>query len=158
MLIRPAHEDDAGKACEVLRRSIVELCEADHHGDPDILMRWLANKTIGNVAAWIRDPDHRIFVADDGGRILAVGGIKTSGEITLNYVSPDARFRGVSRAMMARLEETAAADGHDDTFLTSTQTARRFYLSIGYRPAGEPQRKLGTDASYPMRKQLPAGA
>jgi hypothetical protein len=33
---------DAVLACEVIRRSISELCSADHLNDPVILGRWLA--------------------------------------------------------------------------------------------------------------------
>jgi hypothetical protein len=37
--------EDAPAACDVLRRSISELCVADHGNDPTILARWLSNKT-----------------------------------------------------------------------------------------------------------------
>jgi hypothetical protein len=45
---RRAVLSDADAACEVVRRSIVDLCQADHHGDSDILAKWLANKTPAN--------------------------------------------------------------------------------------------------------------
>ena len=38
--------DDAIAGCDVLKRSIAELCIADHKNDPAILARWLGNKTI----------------------------------------------------------------------------------------------------------------
>jgi hypothetical protein len=50
MHIRDAVADDAPAACQVLRRSIVELCAADHGDDPAILAQWLANKTPEIVA------------------------------------------------------------------------------------------------------------
>ena len=84
--------------CEVIRRSISELCEADHRNDPEILRRWLANKTPEIVGSWIIKPGNSVLVAVDDDSILAVGSVTDAGEITLNYVSPDARFRGVSRA------------------------------------------------------------
>lgn len=37
MHIRDAILDDAPAACDVLRRSIAELCVADHRNDPAIL-------------------------------------------------------------------------------------------------------------------------
>ena len=55
--------DDAAQACEVLRRSISELCIADQHNDPAILDRWLANKTPENVAAWITNTEDSVLVA-----------------------------------------------------------------------------------------------
>jgi hypothetical protein len=44
------------------------------------------------------------MVAVDGGIILAVGPVTDTGKITLNYVSPDGRFRCVSRALLRALE------------------------------------------------------
>jgi hypothetical protein len=51
MEIRAAVPEDALAACEVMRRSISELCEADHRNDPVILGRWLANKAPETVAS-----------------------------------------------------------------------------------------------------------
>jgi hypothetical protein len=45
MEIRDAVAEDAPAACQVIRRSIVELCVADHRNDPEVLARWLSNKT-----------------------------------------------------------------------------------------------------------------
>ena len=49
--IRHAVAEDPPAACEVLRRSIAELFVADHGNDPEILGRWLANKTPEIVAS-----------------------------------------------------------------------------------------------------------
>src|SRR5262245_5140379 len=132
MQIRKAVPEDAAQACEVIRRSIVELCKADHGDDPAILNKWRANKTPDNVRAWIAAPEGHVFVAVAGGEILGVAAVRSSGEITLNYVSPAARFRGISKALLQRLEATAAALGCDRCVLTSTATAYRFYLAAEY--------------------------
>lgn len=152
--IRNARAEDAEKACGVLRRSIAELCGSDHHDDPTILRQWLANKTPGNVERWIADDGNRVLVAVKGDDLVAVGAVKTDGEITLNYVSPDARFQGVSRAMVAALEQAARDVGNASCHLVSTSTARRFYLSAGYQEAGAPEGRFGTRSSYPMLKRL----
>lgn len=94
--IRDALPTDAAAACEVLRRSITELCVADHRNDPDILRRWLANKTPEIVTSWIANSGNSMLVAIGEGGILSVGAVTDAGEITLNYVSPDARFAGGS--------------------------------------------------------------
>jgi hypothetical protein len=91
MEIRDAVAEDAPAACQVIRRSITELCVADHGNDPTILMRWLSSKTPDNVASWIARLDNSLLVALEHGTILAVGSVTDAGEITLNYVSPDAR-------------------------------------------------------------------
>jgi GNAT superfamily N-acetyltransferase len=156
MEIRDAVLADALAACEVLRRSITELCVTDHRNDPAILERWLANKTPEIVPSWIAQPASSMLVAVEGGIIRAVGAVTDMGEITLNYVSPDARFRGVSRAMLGALEARAAERGNTRCTLISTETARRFYRAAGYVEDGPPQGKFGTAGSYPMSKPLAA--
>jgi len=152
--VRDASVADAAKACEVLRASISELCVADHHNDPEILGRWLANKTPDNLAAWITDPDASMLLAVDDDVVLAVGAVRNDGEITSNYVSPAARFRGASSALLAALEARAKERGNTHCKLLSTETAHRFYLNRGYVGRGEPQYKFGTSSSYPMTKQI----
>jgi GNAT superfamily N-acetyltransferase len=156
MHIRDAVPAEAAAACTVLRRSIVELCVADHHNDPAILARWLANKTPEIVASWIAKAGNSVLVAVEGAEILAVGGVTDQGEITLNYVSPDARFRGVTRAMLAALEARAIARGCDRCTLVSTETALRLYRAAGYVEDGPPEGKFGTTGSYPMVRRLRA--
>src|SRR5215469_13253828 len=128
MHIRRANPEDAAAACAVLRRSITELCHADHGGDEVLLAKWLSNKTVENVARWIRQS--HVVVA-----------VNEFGKITLNYVSPDARFRGVSKALMQQLEERARALGLNECLLETTQTAFRFYQSLGY---------VRSEESYPL--------
>jgi hypothetical protein len=96
MQIREAQVEDAREACRLLQRSIAELCRDDHHDDPDVLERWLRNKTVDNVRDWIAGPQAHVFVATEGAVMVGVAAVTSRGEITLNYVSPDARFRGVS--------------------------------------------------------------
>jgi ribosomal protein S18 acetylase RimI-like enzyme len=154
MEIRDAVAEDAADACEVLRRSISELCVADHANDTAILTRWLGNKTPENVASWIARSGNSVLVAVEHGSVIAVGAVTDAGEISLNYVSPDARFRGVSRELLRALEGRARERGNTQCTLTSTETARRFYKSNGYIEAGRIPGKFGTSASYAMSKPL----
>jgi len=136
-----------------MRRSIAELCIADHRSDPQILTKWLANKNPRAFISWI-ESGSRLHIAEQNGRIAAVGAMKESGEITLNYVSPDARFRGVSKAMMAALESEGRRPGLAECFLTSTDTAHAFYLALGYRDDGSEISVFTSRPAHRMRKQL----
>jgi GNAT superfamily N-acetyltransferase len=156
MIIRDAAPEDADEVCAVLRASIAELCDADHRHDPDILSRWLANKTPDNIAAWADSSDSSLLVVVEGEAIVAVGGVKDDGEITANYVAPAARFRGASSVLLAALEGRAMQRGAARITLLSTETAHRFYLARGYRDDGPTIGKFGTAASYPMTKALHA--
>lgn len=152
MQIREARMEDADEACRVIRRSITELCHADHQEDAPTIALWLANKTAENMRQWI-DQNH-VFVATERGPILGIGAIKSSGEITLNYVSPDARFRGISKALVARLEALASELAIRMITLQSTATARQFYLSAGYKEDGQPTKGFGKTLGHPMAKRL----
>jgi GNAT superfamily N-acetyltransferase len=154
MIIRDATAADAAEACKAIRASIAELCVADHRQNPEILERWLASKTPANVAAWATAVGSSLLVAIEDDAVLAVGGVKDDGEVTLNYVAPEARFRGVSAALLKALEARAAERGATEITLLSTETAHRFYLSRGYRDLGPSLGKFGTAASYPMSKML----
>jgi GNAT superfamily N-acetyltransferase len=158
MEIRDAVAEDAAAGCVVMRGSIAELCVADHKNDPAILTRWLGNKTVENFVAWINQPDNSLLVAVEDGKILAVGSVTDSGSIGLNYVSPDARFRGVSRALLCALEARALLRKNRQCTLTSTETARQFYLSNGYVLSGAASGAIGTGSGYPMSKVLGAPA
>jgi GNAT superfamily N-acetyltransferase len=154
MRVRPAREGDAEAACSVLRRSITELCRDDHRGDAATLAAWLANKTPAHVRAWIGDPNNYLLIAEGDGVILGVAAMQNSGRISLNYVSPDARFRSVSKALVRALEDKARELGLPACSLESTETARRLYLSIGYSDAGPPTPGFGVSLCHPMVKTL----
>lgn len=155
MQIRQATAEDAPAAAEVLRRSIRELCGADHRDDPEVLRHWLANKTPEQFRAWLAIPGRCLLLATAGGVPIAVGSADAAGRVLLNYVAPEARFQGVSKAMLGALEAWARQQGATRCTLDSTATARRFYRAAGYVEAGPPIRMFGT-ASYPMAKALDA--
>jgi GNAT superfamily N-acetyltransferase len=118
-----------------------------------VLDRWLGNKTPEIFRSWIK-PGNSLRVVVENGEILAVGCVTDAGEITLNYVSPDARFRGASTALLANLENRATERGNEVCTLESTETARRFYLARGYSERGPASSKFGTTSGYPMSKRL----
>jgi len=128
--IRKARIGDAVGASAVLRRSIIQLCGLDHGNDQGLIDRWLANKTPANVVSWIATS--HVFIAEEGGQILGVAAVTDSGHITLNYVAPEARFRGVSKALLREMEKKARELGCRTCFLESTRTAARFYREAGY--------------------------
>src|SRR5215469_2533132 len=112
MEVRQATIADASDICDAVRASIIELCFADHRGDPQILARWLANKTPENVSRWLSNARNINLVAVEGGAVLAAGCVTVSGEIILNYVSPAAQFQGVSSALLAHMEMAAREHGN----------------------------------------------
>jgi GNAT superfamily N-acetyltransferase len=150
ILVRNARLADAPAMSAVLISSITELCVADHHNDPAVLASWLANKSPEGVAKWFETPGTTLVVAEHKGEIAAVGAFNAAREITLNYVSPNHRFAGVSTALLEALE---LGLGPGEARLDATETARRFYRSRGWKAAGDPARHGGISCQS-MRKLI----
>jgi len=153
LLIRPAEPGDVPAMSRVLTASITELCAADHRGEAEALAAWTANKTEAGIAAMLANPATHLFVAQSDGAVAAVGAISDQGHITLNYIDPAARFRGISKALLARLEAELLAMGFAEGHLEATATARSFYLASGWQEDG-PQAKGRRVNGFPMRKVL----
>jgi GNAT superfamily N-acetyltransferase len=148
--VRRAVPADIGAMSDVLVASITALCVPDHGNRPDAVAQWLSNKTPEGVGKWFANPETSLFVADVEEVVAAVGAVSNRREILLNYVSPDHRFAGVSKALLAAME---AALGAGEARLTSTTTAHRFYQRTGWTDDGPAERYAGMTA-YPMRKLL----
>ena len=151
--IRRAEPKDAADICSVVRSSILELCFEDHHDDELILSRWLENKTTEHVLCWIANPSNINFVAVRKEVILAAGCVTIAGEVILNYVSPTARFQGVSSALLAEMEAATRSAGGDACVLNSTTTAHSFNQRRGYTERASPVLKFGL-TTWPMIKRL----
>jgi putative acetyltransferase len=154
MTTRRAIDSDAAAACEVVRRSITELCTADHHNDQATVTAWLENKTIAMFRRLINAESKSCVVAIIDDNICGFGHINHSGEIGLLYVAPEARFRGASTAMLQWLEDEVSRLGVRTVFLRSSLTAKRFYEGRGYVQAGEAKPGFGITSGWPMVKQL----
>ncbi|MTI46043.1 acetyltransferase (GNAT) family protein [Roseibium hamelinense] len=136
--IKLARQQQASEIALLLRRSIIELCTRDHRGDAESYLPWVQNKTPENVKAWIAKEGAFLTAETSQGTVLGVAMASQAGEVLLNYVLPEARFRGVSRALMAELEGYLRAScGAGHVYLTSSRTAERFYRSLGYTVYGE---------------------
>src|SRR4051812_35739357 len=145
MLIHCARNEDAIPAADVVRRSITELCGEEYREDAQVLARWLANKTPEDFRRWIGSTDRLVCVAvGTDGRLAAVGMVAWRGEILLNYVAPEARFLGVSKALMAHMEDHLRVRGAEIVTLHSTHIARGFYLSLCYEEVGRMVSRFGT--------------
>ena len=152
--VREATARDAQPAVEVVRRSIVELCVADHRNDAETLAQWLENKTVDRFLAWFSSQRHCCVVAEDDTGICGVGMIENDGEIQLCYVLPDRQNQGHGAAILEHLEAQAKRWGLSRIRLKSTGPARSFYERHGYRSAGDPARGFGITRPIPYAKDI----
>lgn len=151
--VRRATEADIPAMSEVLIRSITELCILDHKNDPAAIAAWTANKTPDGVRRMLENPDVQMLVAEHDGALAAVGCVQGGNEIGLNYVHPLHRFRGISRALLAAMEQTMREAGVGEAWLKATQTAHEFYRANGWLDAGDLYTGRWIDA-WPMMKRL----
>jgi GNAT superfamily N-acetyltransferase len=156
--VREARSQDAAGAIEVVRRSIEELCVADHRNDPETLGKWLANKTAQSFQSWLANPENFCVVAERQGRLSGVGLLHREGELMLVYLSPDTQRRGVGTLLYRALEQQALQWGLRRLHLDSTFMARSFYEALGFRSTGPAKKMFGVLQSYPYEKTLPADA
>jgi GNAT superfamily N-acetyltransferase len=154
LTVRQAQPKDAEAAVEVVRRSITELCTADHRRDAETIAKWLSNKTVQHFVSWMSNEDNFFVVGEMSGGVLGVGLLNRSGEINLLYLAPNAQRQGMGKAIHAALEEKARAWGLQELKLDSTALACPFYEKLGYRSAGVARPRFGVLHSYPYTKML----
>lgn len=152
--IRPAKPQDADAAVDVLRRSITELCSADHRNDAATLAEWLANKTTQSFLAWLANSNNYCVVAEECNRVLGVGMLGRNGKIHLLYLLPGTQRRGIGKAIYRALEEKTRAWKLQRLFMESTTTACAFYERMGFVRAGAAVPGVGVTWSQPYEKAL----
>ena len=101
---------------------------------------------------WLADPDTRLLVAELDGRIAAVGGVSTAGEVLLNYVAP-APASAASAARSSPVSKPRSRPSATPRRAWSTATAHRFYRARGWHDAGSPVGHRGVPGQ-PMQKHL----
>ena len=151
---RQAVPDDATAACDVLRRSIRELCVTDHQNDEMALGSWLENKTTENIRAWIASPHNYAVVALRDAQICGFALVARDGTLRLCYLVSEVQHLGVGKTMLSALEAEASRWGLRSLQLESTLSAKSFYERNGYAKVGEPVLVIGAQYAYPMHKEL----
>lgn len=154
--IRIAASTDAFAACNVLRRSITECCVPDHNNDPQILDAWLGNKTPQMVANWFSSPTNFSLVALLDGELVGVALLTGAGKLALCYLLPEARAKGVGKALLERMEQQACGWGVKALQLHSTASGVAFFAGRGYIEAGKVRSPYGVETTF-FWKQLDAG-
>ena len=140
-MIREATITDVEQICDVLRRSIIELCELDHQGDEEKLNEWLENKTVQNCQNWVKHERTNFFVAERNGKIVGVCSISHDGYISLCYVLPEIKGHGIGTQLLKAAEASVLSLGVQSFSLESTITAKGFYERLGYIHTGGSQNR-----------------
>ena len=150
--VRSAAPEDAAAVCLVLRRSIQECCQQDHHGDSARLDSWLGNKTPGTVGGWIASPTNHMLVAMRDGALVGVALVTQAGKLSLCYVLPEYQHCGVGKALLAGVEAKAREWGIGALSLQSTASACDFFARNGYINGGKEKTCYGLECSLFWKK------
>lgn len=138
----------------VIRDSIVNLCHADHQNSKQHMDAWLTERGIGNLERALFAPGSQAFICLYDGHVIGVSLIDRAGELKLCYVHSRHVGKGAGQLLLAAAEQQAGRWGLDKVTLTSTRTARGFYLSHGYQSCGESVPCIGMPG-YPLEKTIP---
>ncbi|MDH5648470.1 MAG: GNAT family N-acetyltransferase [Gammaproteobacteria bacterium] len=153
MKIEEATRESLQEISELIKQSIVTLCQADHQNKPEHLQAWLSARASDKLAHELFGNNSRAFTCRHEGRLAGVVNINTTGEMTLCYVHPAYSGRGVGRLLLQAAEEQAIKWGLKQIHLVSTRTAREFYLSQGFESNGEEICHIGMPG-YPLLKVI----
>lgn len=156
--IRQAGAQDAGAACMLLRRSILQSCARDHGQDRLILEHWLANKTPATVAGWIASPGNHCLLALHGDSVAGVAILTRKGRIALLHVHPELLLRGIGTSLLRALEAQARAWGLANLRVDSTLSARAFFVRQGYATGVTVRAAYGAGAIRLAKRLAPAQA
>lgn len=152
-VIRKATSRDAEAACDVLVRSIKEICAPYYENEERIMAEWLANKTVANVRQWIEADRSYSVVAVKGGVVVGFSLI-SGAEILLNYVVPEALHKGIGKRMLQALENHAIASGAKHIEVVSSIPAKAFYERNGYVAKGAPRNVGRIVGDFPLVKAV----
>ncbi len=140
---------------EAAQRLIDELMEdlAERYGSPDTAPPPHPEE--------FTPPAGRFVIAELDGEPVGCGGVRrysaTSAEIKRMYVVPGARGRGVARAILSALEDTARAAGYAELRLesgTEQPEALALYASAGFEPIEPYGYYAGSPRSRHLGKRL----
>ena len=151
--VREAIPSDSAKACEVLRRSISEICSLDYN-DQSVIDEWLANKTESNVKKWIQSAKSYSVVCTNNDLIVGFGVITLEGEVVLIYLVPEALHKGNGKLMLEAMEERIISEGIEEIYTVSSITAKSFYERNGFTKNGAPLLVGNIEGDFPLIKKV----
>jgi len=151
--VREAIPSDSTKVCEVLRRSISEICSLDYN-DQSVIDDWLENKTETNVKKWIQSVNSYSVVCTNDDLIVGFGLITLEGEVLLNYLVPEALHKGNGKLMLEAMEQRIILEGIKEIYTVSSITAKPFYERNGYTENGAPLLVGNIQGDFPLIKRV----
>jgi len=155
--IRPYQATDAASLTGLFRDSVRSIAARDyttaqlHAWAPDVIDEGKFGHRCASKATW---------VAEVGGRIAGFSDLEPDGHIDMLYVHPDFQRRGIARALLRHVEETARAKDLRRLYTEASITARPAFEAVGFRVIVPQTVALRGEVmtNYRMEKRLVAQA
>ena len=91
-------------------------------------------------------------MAETASALIGVALLKADGTVALCYLLPEARFLGVGKALLRKLEAEATRLGLEELRLSSTRTGYPFYRRNGFIDIGPGASPFGLDSRRMLKK------
>ncbi|MFT4021901.1 MAG: GNAT family N-acetyltransferase [Acinetobacter sp.] len=129
-MILSATRNDVKNIVHVITLSI-QACTLDHQENPEIIQKWLSNKTVENISIWMKNSF--AFIYKKEGEVIGFILLSKAGVLLLNYILPDQQGVGIGSALLNQVIDTAKEKSIQKIALESTLTAKEFYLSKKFK-------------------------
>ena len=133
LIVRQMRDEEARSFLEVHHAAVRYLAARDYA--PEVIEAWAPLPiTQAAVDAVVANPENEVrFVAECAGRLIGLACLVTANnELRACYVAPVAARKGVGKALLMKIEETARSAGVKYLWASSSLTAEQFYRSQGY--------------------------
>ncbi len=144
VVIRPYRDDDAPAVMELFARVNRTLAPAGMEQAFEAYIALALTEEIRRISDYYSGPGRAFHVAEEAGRVIGTYGLEPAAadalELRSIYVAPEARRRGIARALLTHAEQSCVVLGFARLVLStaSIQTAAlALYRAAGYRQARE---------------------
>jgi len=151
--VRAYRSTDAGMLSAVFYASVRTIARRDYAEDqvrawaPDVVDLDEFGERRAATSTW---------VAEIAGEIGGFSDCAVDGHIGMLYVRPDFQRRGVARALLTHIEDTARSRGLDRLYTEASITARPVFIALGFAELSEQSVTRSGIAltNYRMEKRL----
>ncbi len=153
MIVRAYVPADVDALIDLFRQAVRQTAIRDYTEAQ--VMAWAPD--VVERERWVeRRASRPTWVAEIDGRFAGFTDLEPDGHVDMMYVHPDFKGRGVANALMAKVEEAAAAQKLGRLYTEASITAKPFFEKKGFRViSAQTVHVRGQDlVNYRMEKTL----
>ncbi len=153
LYIRKAKIEDATELAKI-RRGVIRSYAKNAYS-PEVIKLWSGSTTVAHYRKV--HPDWARYTALEDAKIVGYGNVSKEGRIGGVYVHKDFVGRGVSTALMQKLEARARKWGVRNLDCIASKNAKPFYEKLGFKILKRSRHPLNDSVSmtvYLMEKPL----